>query len=293
MQKIFYELLFGLLRLWAILPLDFLYLFQPILKFTLKDVLHYRKQVIEDNLKQSLPKYSEQELTQIKNDYYTHLSCLLLESLKSFGISKDELIERYQCLNPELLYEQFDKGQSILLLTGHCANWEWGAISAPHYLKHQAVCIYKKISNQFVEDKVNGVRAKLGVEMVVTEQTYRHIYRKSNEAPPKAYILVADQNPSNLKRAQWVNFLGRATICIHGPEIYAQRFNLPVYYIHIQRHKRGHYHCRFEPLCLHPSKTQKGEITQLYMERLEQNILEDIPAWLWSHRRWKHQPPNP
>ncbi len=43
-----------------------------------------------------------------------------------------------------------------------------------------------------------------------------------------AYIMAADQSPSNAKNVIWVNFLGRETAFLHGPEKYAIRYNYPV-----------------------------------------------------------------
>jgi KDO2-lipid IV(A) lauroyltransferase len=41
-----------------------------------------------------------------------------------------------------------------------------------------------------------------------------------------------------------------------------------------------------------PRETAKGEITQAYMKKLEQDIIDAPEFWLWSHRRWKRKPPK-
>jgi KDO2-lipid IV(A) lauroyltransferase len=42
-----------------------------------------------------------------------------------------------------------------------------------------------------------------------------------------------------------------------------------------------------------PSKTAKGEISEIYMKTLEKAILEAPQYYLWSHKRWKLNPVSP
>lgn len=287
------------------LPLNVLYGLIPVFSFLLNRIFGYRKQVIKDNLERALfnaeitatndenPKETTQKTTQ---KYYRHLSKLFVESLKGFGIEKAELLERFKCSNPEILDAYFEQGESVILVSSHYANWEWGAIAAPLYLKHKSVCVYKPISNDFFEEKVNKSRTKYGLELVALSNTYRKIYRQESESKqseignkPSAYILVSDQNPSNLKRAHWIDFFGQKTATIHGPALYANRFDLPIFYIDIKEIKQGYYDCRFEPICTNPKEVEPAEITQRFMTFLEAQIRRQPELWLWSHKRWKHQ----
>ena len=35
--------------------------------------------------------------------------------------------------------------------------------------------------------------------------------------------------------------------------------------------------------------TEKGEITSLYLHKIEEKIKHKAEFWLWTHRRWKHK----
>ncbi|MCF8338534.1 MAG: acetyltransferase, partial [Bacteroidales bacterium] len=61
----------------------------------------------------------------------------------------------------------------------------------------------------------------------------------------------------------------------------------PVFYLDIQKVKRGHYTVSGELLTDSPADLPDGEVTRLYMKRLEQSIKQAPEYWLWSHRRWK------
>jgi KDO2-lipid IV(A) lauroyltransferase len=117
-------------------------------------------------------------------------------------------------------------------------------------------------------------------------------YFEETMAQTCLYILVADQSPSNITKAFWVNFLNQDTPCLHGPEKYAHLYNYPLFFIKIERVKRGHYTVKAELLCENPRLLKSGEVTQLYMEKLEEVIRENPSGWLWSHRRWKRKRPT-
>ena len=125
------------------------------------------------------------------------------------------------------------------------------------------------------------------MNLVPIKQTRTAFAEKQNEA--SCYILLADQSPSNIEKAIWVNFLGIETACLHGPEEYAKKHNLPVLYVDIQRVKRGFYEVTYIPLIKESNKSKKGEITAIYMGTLEKIINQNPEFWLWSHRRWKHK----
>ena len=102
--------------------------------------------------------------------------------------------------------------------------------------------------------------------------------------------MAADQYPGDqIGKAIWLDFLGRDTPFLHGPESYARYNNLPVVYFDLKRVKRGYYEMEIKKLVEVPKETQPGEITKKYMQFLEKAITEKPQDWLWSHKRWKKQ----
>jgi KDO2-lipid IV(A) lauroyltransferase len=99
--------------------------------------------------------------------------------------------------------------------------------------------------------------------------------------------MAADQSPRNKEKAVWVDFLGRDTAFLHGPEKYASLYNYPVFYADIKRVKRGYYTLNLSILADDPASLNEGEITKRFAAKLESIIREDPGNWLWSHKRWK------
>ncbi|HWJ28010.1 MAG TPA: lysophospholipid acyltransferase family protein, partial [Flavisolibacter sp.] len=105
----------------------------------------------------------------------------------------------------------------------------------------------------------------------------------------KVYMLalVADQNPSNPKRAHWFNFFGRPTPFLIGPEKGAKGVNAAVVFIYFTKKKRGFYEAHFKLVTEDPANVPETQLTKEYVAFLEETIRQNPDMWLWSHRRWK------
>jgi KDO2-lipid IV(A) lauroyltransferase len=60
-----------------------------------------------------------------------------------------------------------------------------------------------------------------------------------------------------------------------------------VFFIVMRRVSRGFYEMGFEPLLALGETLPRGELTERYARRVEQQIREAPPDWPWSHKRWK------
>ncbi len=104
--------------------------------------------------------------------------------------------------------------------------------------------------------------------------------------------MMADQNPPSMQKSYWVNFLNQESACVIGPEKYARQYQLPIVIIRGRRTGRGNYDIVFTELIHPPYDTlAEGKITEVMMYEFERVIAQQIPNWLWTHRRWKKKPP--
>lgn len=291
MITVFYFILFLIsIVIVAIIPWGLIYGYSNLMAKLLHKVLKYRVRVTRSNLRLAFPEKSDAELAVIEKQSYQNLADISVEALKGFTMRNSAIRERHKILNPELLDYYYNQKQSIIGVAGHLNNWEWGALSAGIQLKHHPVAIYKPLSNKLIDWFIKWNRSIRGTELVPTNQTFDTFQKYKHK--PCIYILVADQSPSNLSKAYWINFFNQDTACIHGPEKYAKMYNYPVIYIDIKRVKRGYYTVELSVLCDKPNELKDGELTAAYMHRLEQSIRENPESWLWTHRRWKRKRPQ-
>ncbi len=276
-----------LVKLFARTPFWLIYIYSDALTFSFVHFVKYRKRVIQQNLRNSFPRKSQKEINVLTNRFYKHFCDILFESIKGLSMSKKELHSRFKFKNPEIFDPLFQQKQSVILMGSHYGNWEWGVISFPLLVQHKVIGIFKPIGNKSIEAYLNSVRSKWGHHLTSMKNTGRAIIE--NKGKPAIFIFIADQTPSDIKNAHWLNFLNQDTPFLHGAEKIAQKTGYPVFHFKIKRVKRGYYELVFEQLCLDPKNTPAGEITTKYARQLENAIRTDPPNWLWSHRRWKRK----
>ncbi|MEO0311434.1 MAG: hypothetical protein RIQ89_1091 [Bacteroidota bacterium] len=281
---IYYLLLLPLSKL----PLSALYKVSDFFFFILFHVIGYRKAVVFDNLTKCFPEKSSEEINKIAKSFYKHLCDIIIESIKVFSIKEAELLERIKVINPEALNAYFDKGQSVIGITGHYGNWEWLAISLSRQSKLTARGIYSPLKNEFLNKKLIESRTRFGTEVCSTKMMPDFI---KSSATPYIYGFVGDQNPFNIAKAVWVKFLGRDTAFMYGAEHYARKHEMPCAFGIVHKVKRGYYEVQFSSLTDKIDLLPIGEIISLQAALLETEIRKKPEYWLWSHRRWKHTKP--
>ena len=282
----FFNVLFyyGILIPISYLPYPVLYVLSDGLYVLLFRIVGYRKAVVVKNINNSFPEKSEAERLQIAGAFYEHLCDLIVESIKVFTISEKQIHQRMKIVNPEYIDRFFTKNQSVILAGGHYNNWEFFAVAIDAAIKHQAVAIYKPLSNLYFDEKMRSSRGKYGLKMISTKATKQE-FEKTDSL--RVIIFGIDQFPGSHRNCYWANFLNQDTAMIFGTEKYAKEYNYPVLSGRINKVKRGHYEFEFTDAIETPQATGYGEITERINHLLENDIILKPQYWLWSHKRWK------
>jgi len=272
----------------SLLPYWVLYRISDILYYKIYYLIGFRKKVVYQNLNNSFPDKSAAEIKQIAKKFYRHFCDLIVESVKLFSISKEELIRRTKFTNPELLNRFYDQGQSIIIVAGHYNNWENFAKSFDLQMKHQGIGIYTPLTNKFFEKKFSQSRRLFGV-VLLPKREVKEYFAETRDLL-KAVAFGADQSPSGrTKRVHWMTFLNQETAVMFGTEKYAREYNYPVIFTGMNKIKRGVYEIWFELLEENPLDTPHGEITKKHTRLLEKQILAQPEYYLWTHKRWKRK----
>lgn len=270
----------------GIIPFFILYPLSDLVSFILYRIAGYRKKVVQENLALSFPYLDKKSLRRLVRLSYKNLSDVLLEGIKGFTMTRRQIMNRHYVVNPQILDSFRMEGKTIIALPSHYGNWEWGSLSPGLFIKnYKIVAFYKPLMNPYADRFVRKNRSRTGTMLASIYKTYSTFESLENEM--SAYIMASDQSPSNTKNAIWVNFLGRETAFLYGPEKYATKYNFPIFFVDIQRVKRGFYRLELSLISDNPAELKPGEITRIYARKLEEAILKKPENWLWSHRRWK------
>jgi Kdo2-lipid IVA lauroyltransferase/acyltransferase len=278
------------LKVVAKFPFWFIYVISDVFYFIVYYVIGYRKKVVTENLKNAFPEKSENEISVISKKYFRQFCDLTLETIKMQGMKQSDFKERMKVTNADLINNYFEQGKSVMVLTMHYNNWEWGVYLSV-YIKHKSIAVYKPLQNAKIDWFMNKTRTKFGTELVKNNQIFRRVLQaeKQNE---KVFIwLAGDQTPPVFHKF-WYRFLNQDALFYPGPAVISKRFNQPVFFQKIEKTGRGKYKTTFELLFENPAHFSETEIIKAYIQRMEEVIHEKPEFYLWSHRRWKHKRPS-
>jgi len=271
----------------AILPFKVVYVLSDFIFFLLYSVFGYRKKVVYKNLKLVFPEKSDKELKQIQRTFYGHLCDTFMEMIKTMNLSNEEVKKRYHVTNLEVLLE-IEKTKSILIVCSHYANWEWN-VSINNYVKSEGYAVYQKIKNRYFDNWIQSTRARFKTTLITQEETVRTVVKNVKENISSIYGMVSDQSPQAHRAPYWTEFMGIKVPVFSGPESMARKMDLAVVFLKVVKVKRGYYEATFIPITTAGKSTNEHEITDKFLRLTEQQIRENPPYYLWTHRRWKHR----
>lgn len=269
------------------LPISLLHRLSDFLFYVVYRIVGYRKEVVFENMQRSFPEKDETEIEVLAEQFYRHLCDVLLESVRLFTIHGKELEKRVRVRNPELLQPYYLADREVIIITAHRGNWEWSVAAINKQVPHQVISVYKRLSNEVLEEELHRAREKFGTQMV-RKKDFLSVIR---EAAPvtRAFILAADQSPHGKQKVYWTTFLNQETPVMRGAEVYAKRYNCVVVMLDVERVRRGYYEISLELVTENPQALATNELTERYTQLLEKAIQRSPYNWLWSHRRWKRK----
>jgi Kdo2-lipid IVA lauroyltransferase/acyltransferase len=280
-----YYLIFAFFYLLSLLPMRVLYIISDGIYLLVYYVIGYRREVVMKNLGLAFPEKSNEERVKIAKAFYHNLLDSFIETIKLVSASK-RFLEKRIAANWEVLDPLYKSGKSCQLHLGHTFNWEWCHHVLNSYSKYQVLVVYMPLSNAAMEKLMYKLRTRHGNKFIAAS----NMSKSMETFKDTQYLLglVADQSPGRLSNAYWMNFFGRPTGFVSGPEKGARARNLPVLFTYMVKPKRGYYRGYLEVVCEDPSALKEGELTLLYARYMEKVIRANPEMWLWSHRRWKH-----
>lgn len=286
-MKFVYHILFFLLYLLSLLPMRLLYLLSDCLFIPLFHIVKYRRKVVEKQLDECFPEKSMQERRAIERQFYHFFCDYLVEVIKLFSISKKEMMRRMKFVGIEQVREELKDKKFCFLYLGHYCNWEY--IASLSYWLPEIHCgqIYHRIYNQAFDELFLKLRGQFGGESILMKDTLRRILTLRNQEKKVMIGFIADQLPKWENMHHWTTFLNHDTSFFIGAERIAKQVDAALYYVDVERVKRGYYQVRFRLMTLHPKEFPDYELTDQYARLLEESIRRQPAYWLWTHKRWK------
>lgn len=286
MKNLTYYLSFALWFIISLLPLWVFYRLSDGLYYLVYHVVRYRRRVVYANLRNSFPEKSEAEIERIAKEFYSFFCDYIVETLKFFSMGEKNIRKRMKFEGLGQVKEDFANGRSVSVYLGHYCNWEWISSLGLH-LDEQCGQIYHPLENATLDRLFLYMRGRFKAQSIKMDDTFLTILKWKKEGRKNIVGYIADQVPGYNNIHYWADFLHHDTPVFTGAERISKIMDTAVYYIDVERPRRGYYVARFIKIADSLNEHPVFFATEQYFRLLEKNIQRAPQYWLWSHKRWK------
>jgi KDO2-lipid IV(A) lauroyltransferase len=179
-----------------------------------------------------------------------------------------------------------ESGRPILILTGHCGNWELLA-ALINCLGLGMAVVARELEEPDLQKMLSGLRERFGTPTIVRggEGAARQLLLALRRGGALGMLIDQDTKVDGV----WVPFFGHPAFTPVGAAKIALRQHAVVIPTFIERQDDGHHLARFHPPLPLPDDPQ--EATARMTETIEAQVRRRPEQWVWMHRRWRRQPP--
>lgn len=222
---------------------------------------------------------------------------IILQHFRNLGKSFVEIVKIYYGLGNQILkdveirgVENFNeahaKGKGVILITGHCGNWELlGLAMSLKSIRINGVA--RPQNNPYMTRVMEKARGKYGNNIIYKKGALRKILSslKKNET----IGILMDQSVVKSEGIV-IDFLGKKAYTMKMPAVIARKTGAPVLTFFIRRSNGSHVIEIGKEIRLDTSEDSDLAVindTIRFSGCIEDYIRKNPSEWLWIHRKWK------
>lgn len=226
----------------------------------------------------------------VERDLALHMGCLLGEAAWLWSASADDITRMTRLHGVENLRSALAENRGVILVTGHCGNWEWMNL-ALGIAGYPLTVAAREVFEPRLDTMVRTLRGRFGGETVVRgERAGQRLVRAIRRGAVVGLLIDQDINAPGA----FVEFFGRPAWSPTGAAQLALRLHAPVVTGFCYRHSSGQMEIRISPAW--PGAA--GDTPEIAAAQMTANLTAAIEAqiraapaqWPWFHRRWRRQP---
>jgi len=243
-----------------------------------------RRRALE-HLALALPELAAADRERLGRASFRHLGAMLGECLWLASRDATEVSRRVALTGWEEVERARAAGRPILILTGHCGNWELLAAALNTRGLGMAV-VARELDDPGLQEALLGLRARFGTRTIVrgTPGAARELLRTLRSGGALGMLIDQDTRVEGV----WVDFFGRPAWTPSGAADIARRFAAAVLPTFVERLADGSHRAAIgAPLELPDDPVAA---TQRMSDAIEAQIRRVPEQWVWMHRRWRRQP---
>lgn len=244
------------------------------------------------NLRMAFPDWPDEKIHDVAEKCFRHFFQLFI--VDSFAVPRlvtATTWPRYIRLgNIGSVLDYFRPGQPVILVTGHCGNWEVLGFFLST-LGHNFSALARPLDNPIINKWVMDLRESRGMRIITKWGATSQIPEILRSGGRIGFI--ADQNAGDM--GMFVPFFGRLASTYKSIGLMAMRYNVPIV-AGIARRKPGKLEFILDVEDIINPEDWAGNsdplfyITARYCRAIEMMIRRTPEQYLWMHRRWKSRP---
>jgi KDO2-lipid IV(A) lauroyltransferase len=237
------------------------------------------------NLLAAFPEKSEAERDTIRMTMWDNLGRVVaeyphLEKFSPLGNDPRITLTFLTAETPEAY-----RGQAVMFLSGHFANWEMMPIVGEQYGLHGATVV-RPPNNPYIADWIARQRAINGPDALLAKHSAARRMMTQLRGNKALYMLI-DQK---LREGIAVPFFGRDAMTTPAPAALALKLGTRILMATNRRTRGARFHVTVSPgPDFQPSGDETRDIRDLTASltaRIEEMVRADPGQWLWIHNRW-------
>jgi KDO2-lipid IV(A) lauroyltransferase len=243
------------------------------------------------NLEAAFPSRADAERRAIAREMFSHFGRLLMVLLKFSTMRPERMLAQVEFEGEDRVTAAHALNRGVLLFTGHFGFWEINALV--HALRlHPMSVMARPLDNPLLHDLLERVRGLTGNSVIYRKGALRKVLRAL--ASNQAVAVLIDQHIQT--DAVLVDFFNRPAATTTALAALALRTGAPVIPVFALPLPGGRFRMVYEHAVEPPRADDPDAIrqfTQRCTDVLEMYVRRYPGLWLWMHRRWRDDAPEP
>ncbi|NOY39989.1 MAG: lysophospholipid acyltransferase family protein [Nitrospirae bacterium] len=225
--------------------------------------------------------------TELAKEHFRNLGMSAVEIARIYHGFGSRILDRIEVEGIDNYQRAREKGKGILLITGHCGNWELLALAISCKVSPVGA-VARPINNPYLNALIERVRKRYGNTVIYKKGALRAIISQLRKGGTVGVLIDQSVLPAE---GVVIEFLGRPAWAIKSPSLIARKTGASVVPVFIRRRDNGSHVVEIHPeVELSDAKELEKAVledTKRFTSFVEGYIMKNPAEWLWIHRRWK------
>lgn len=251
-----------------------------------------RREIATDNLKKSVVLHAislPHSPEEVIRENFKNLGRFFIEIIKIYYGRGRSILEKTVIKGIDNFEKARARGKGILIITGHCGNWELLAILASYRVAPTSVVV-RPLNNPYLNALLERARSRFGNRIIDKKGALRAILATLKD---NGIVGILMDQAVLSEEGFVIDFLGRGAWTSKVPALIARKTGAAVVPAFIRRDGKAHEIIVYPEVTLSSLGTQEHAVredTQKFSRFIEDYIRQNPSQWLWLHKRWKRVP---